>query len=340
MPGKNKTKTKNKSHYRNLSKRKKNTREPQEDTLNGTTFDGDIRDIFNTPRVKETPEPIKNHFISDRLTLKGFLPGNQEDFVFEVLKGVPPTQAAINVGYKPSSASSYASRMMRDPKVIQFLESEKEKILEGRRDEIRDALVERIHVRSFATLKDAFNDDNSPRPINEWPDPLKHSLSSIHTREYPDGSVTHEARLIDSFPYIKIYQEMLGPKEATPLRLKQSTTVNGSTLEEIERDIYTDFSKEELKQLLEEKEEKDSQEPNSSIPLTVTSLKEPIQQTNLIENKEIKVVQEVKKKKSNTTVNNTTELEKIELEKIELEEERLVIVSELASLRKGMKNEV
>lgn len=74
------------------------------------------------------------------------LTGQQKQFVMEFLKlrKANQTQAAINAGYSPKTAASQASQLLKNPKVLEFLKEEENKLAEDLRQEfIFDALEAR-----------------------------------------------------------------------------------------------------------------------------------------------------------------------------------------------------
>ena len=70
----------------------------------------------------------------------------QKKFVTEFLKlrKANQTQAAINAGYSEKTATSQASQLLKNPKVLEFLKEEESKLVEAlRQDFVFDALEAR-----------------------------------------------------------------------------------------------------------------------------------------------------------------------------------------------------
>lgn len=86
----------------------------------------------------------------------------QKQFVNEYLKlrKKNQTQAAINAGYSPKTASSQSSQLLNNPKVLEYLKSRESQIEKGLREEfLFDALEARevmfgILNSEYATDKD------------------------------------------------------------------------------------------------------------------------------------------------------------------------------------------
>lgn len=88
--------------------------------------------------------------------------GQQKLFVDEYLRlrKKNATQAAINAGYSPKSASSQASQLLNNPKVLEYL-NEREKVIiqELQQEFIFDALEARKVMYEIMTKEDAEDRD-------------------------------------------------------------------------------------------------------------------------------------------------------------------------------------
>ena len=86
---------------------------------------------------------------------------HQERFVHEFLKlrKKNATQAAVNAGYSEKSAASQASQLLKNPKVLEFLEQEETEYLEALWQEFKfDALEARQVLHEI--MKDPFAKDS------------------------------------------------------------------------------------------------------------------------------------------------------------------------------------
>lgn len=84
-------------------------------------------------------------------------------------KGLNGTDAAIAAKYSEKTACSQASTLLRNPNVQEYIAE-----LKAKRAEVTgfsaQKLLQRLLEESTANIKDLYNDDNTLKPIKEWPD--------------------------------------------------------------------------------------------------------------------------------------------------------------------------
>lgn len=95
------------------------------------------------------------------LIVKSRITEQQKQFVFEYLKLRKSniTQAAINAGYSPRTASSQGSQLLKNPKVSEFLKSEESKLSQGLRQEFVFDAIEARNVM-YKIMKNAYSKDS------------------------------------------------------------------------------------------------------------------------------------------------------------------------------------
>ena len=99
-------------------------------------------------------------------------------FCREYLIDLNATQAAIRAGFSIHSAKNQASNLLREPHI------------KNRLAELKTARNERAHLNADYVLKrlleidkmdakDILNDDGSAKPIHDWPDVWRQSISGV-----------------------------------------------------------------------------------------------------------------------------------------------------------------
>lgn len=110
------------------------------------------------------------------LTLK------QQAFVYEYLIDLNATQAATRAGYSAKTAYSIGEENLRKPEIKNAIATQ----MKNRMQRVTidsDAMLERLVGIDNMDLLDIMNDDMTTKPLSEWPDVWRKTISSIEVIE-------------------------------------------------------------------------------------------------------------------------------------------------------------
>lgn len=125
---------------------------------------------------------------TDRLTTK------QAAFVVEYLIDLNGTQAAIRAGYAPGAAHVEASRLLRNDKVVAYVEKAKAQ-REARVNTTADSVLHEMSLLAQSNVEHYYVDDfGNLKPTDDAPEGAMRAVSSIKKkiRHAKDGSITYE----------------------------------------------------------------------------------------------------------------------------------------------------
>jgi phage terminase small subunit len=114
----------------------------------------------------------------------------QELFCQEYLIDLNGTQAAIRAGYSAKTASQKASGLLTIVKVAQRVAE----LFEARIEQTQtDAnyVLSRLAAIDVMDVADILNDDGSVKPISEWPQCWRQTITSVDVSEPFDGGEDH-----------------------------------------------------------------------------------------------------------------------------------------------------
>lgn len=110
----------------------------------------------------------------------------QFTFCVEYLKDQNGKQAAIRAGYSKKNAESIASRLLKRPKVQEFLRVHMKKAEE--RAEITVAeIIHEIARLAFVDVGKIFDEDNNLKDVKEWPEEIRRAVSSVEIEDLFEG---------------------------------------------------------------------------------------------------------------------------------------------------------
>lgn len=111
----------------------------------------------------------------------------ERDFVNGiVLNGLSKRQAAISAGVPEASASQQATEMLAKASVQEYmrdLKSGQDALVRSQTGETAAAIIEQMGEIALANPADAFNEDGTIKPIEDWPEELQRSLVSMDIKE-------------------------------------------------------------------------------------------------------------------------------------------------------------
>jgi hypothetical protein len=111
----------------------------------------------------------------------------ERDFVNNiVLNGMGQAKAAIAAGYPERSAGPVACELLGRPRVREYmreLKAGQDAMIRAQTGEKTEEIIQDLLEESIANRADAFNPDGTVRPIDEWPEALQKSLTSIDIKE-------------------------------------------------------------------------------------------------------------------------------------------------------------
>ena len=113
----------------------------------------------------------------------------QEMFCREYLIDLNATQAAIRAGYSEKTANRIATENLSKPVIKNYIEH-----LKAKRQEALDVdatyVLKRLIDIDQMDARDILNDDGSVKPIFDWPDVWRQSISGVDLMEIPNGEDT------------------------------------------------------------------------------------------------------------------------------------------------------
>ena len=120
----------------------------------------------------------------------------QERFCEEYVVDLNGTQAAIRAGYAPVGAASEASKCLRNPNIIEYIEE----LQTGRRKvrEIRaDRILNTLETIAYGDVSVFFDEDGELLPRKEWPEGAHLLVAGIEfkTVQLGEGAVEHIAKI-------------------------------------------------------------------------------------------------------------------------------------------------
>ena len=106
----------------------------------------------------------------------------QEMFCYEYLIDLNATQAAIRAGYSENTANRIATENLSKPVIKNYIE-----YLKTKRQEVLDVdatyVLKRLIDIDQMDARDILNDDGSVKPIFDWPDVWRQSISGVDLME-------------------------------------------------------------------------------------------------------------------------------------------------------------
>lgn len=111
----------------------------------------------------------------------------QSLFIKEYLIDFSGTRAAIAAGYSPKTAGQMASENLKKPYIQNALARE----IESRCERVKidsDAVLERLVAINEMDLLDIFNNNDSIKPISDWPLIWRQSVTGIDVSEQFEGN--------------------------------------------------------------------------------------------------------------------------------------------------------
>lgn len=114
------------------------------------------------------------------------LTDKQELFCLEYIKDLNATQAAIRSGYSEDSASSIGFENLRKPEIQNKLSG----LIQARNERLEidaDYVLNRLVEIDQMDIIDILHADGSVKPINEWPQVWRTTLSGMDIAEMVNG---------------------------------------------------------------------------------------------------------------------------------------------------------
>lgn len=114
------------------------------------------------------------------------LTAKQRRFIDEYLIDLNATQAAIRAGYSEKTAEAAGSRLFRNVKVAAAIA----KAMEERSERTKidaDWVLLRIAEMLDADISDIIDEDNTYKPIHEWPKVWRQMLAGVDVQELFEG---------------------------------------------------------------------------------------------------------------------------------------------------------
>lgn len=131
-----------------------------------------------TPHLKHAPPAVLAAF--ERLTTR------QQAFALALPTAVSQEAAMLAAGYAPQTARKTAATLAAHPDVTIVVSFIAGSAIELARDSV-DRLVQELCHIGLADPLGMFNDDDTLKPLREWPEELRRSLSSIDIDELMVG---------------------------------------------------------------------------------------------------------------------------------------------------------
>jgi len=106
----------------------------------------------------------------------------QESFVYEYLIDLNATKAATRAGYSAKTAYSIGEENLRKPEIKNAIATQ----MKNRMQRVTidsDAMLERLVGIDNMDLLDIMNDDMTTKPLSEWPEVWRKTISSIDVME-------------------------------------------------------------------------------------------------------------------------------------------------------------
>lgn len=110
------------------------------------------------------------------------LTSKQQAFVYEYLIDLNATQAATRAGYSAKTAYSIGEENLRKPEIKNAIATQ----MKNRMQRVTvdsDAMLERLVGIDDMDLLDIMNDDLTVKPLSEWPEVWRKTVSSIDVME-------------------------------------------------------------------------------------------------------------------------------------------------------------
>lgn len=106
----------------------------------------------------------------------------QQAFCEEYLKDLNATQAAIRAGYSKLSAKQHSQKLLTKPQIAALIAQLKAKRSE-RVQVDADYVLQRLVAIDQMDVADILDEDGDIRPVSEWPDTWRTSLSGMDVQE-------------------------------------------------------------------------------------------------------------------------------------------------------------
>lgn len=111
----------------------------------------------------------------------------QEAFCNEYLVDLNATQAAIRAGYSAKTAKSVGSENLSKPDVQSYL-AERQADRAKRTEIDADYVLRRLAAIDQMDIKDIIQDDGTIKPVKDWPEVWRKSISGLDVSELFEGS--------------------------------------------------------------------------------------------------------------------------------------------------------
>jgi len=130
------------------------------------------------------------------------LTSKQKFFAIEYLKDFNATQAAIRAGYSKKTAYSIGEENLRKPEIKNLIAKKMEE--RGQRLEVdADSVLKRLVEIDEMDLLDILNDDLSIKPLNEWSDVWRKTVTSLDIVEQI-SNINGERELVSFVKKLKL----------------------------------------------------------------------------------------------------------------------------------------
>jgi phage terminase small subunit len=116
----------------------------------------------------------------------GNLNEKRKRFCEEYMIDMNGKQAAIRAGYNPKTAESQASRMLRDVKVQEYINSLRER-LKKKLEITQERVLQELARISFSDIRKYYNEDGSLKSITELDDDSAAALAGVEADELYEG---------------------------------------------------------------------------------------------------------------------------------------------------------
>ncbi|WP_116364196.1 terminase small subunit [Parahaliea mediterranea] len=115
------------------------------------------------------------------------LTAKQEQFCHEYLVDLNATQAAARAGYSKKTAKDMGCQNLAKPNIAERIEALKAERME-RIQISADYVLQRLVEIDQMDIAEILNDDFSVKPLREWPETWRRTLSGVDVSEYWEGS--------------------------------------------------------------------------------------------------------------------------------------------------------